>query len=105
MDSEKQLRTMQKQTEILPRLFAALTRGGAQKQTRINSARTSILLRAFAFRSALVAVIVSAASPTLPGTPAGQTLKKWLEAFNSGDHARMIAFAKFYMPDRVQKMD
>src|SRR5262245_23929627 len=76
-----------------------------QKQFLMAGSLTPILLRTFVFASALIAALVSAAPPTLPGTPAGQTLKKWLEAFNSGDRDRMITFAKVYMPDRVQKME
>jgi hypothetical protein len=39
------------------------------------------------------------AQTTIPDTPAGQTFKAWLEAFNSGEHAQLDAFYKKYQPD------
>jgi retinol-binding protein 3 len=36
---------------------------------------------------------------TIPGTPAGQTLKAWFEAFNSGDRAKMDAYCHKYDPE------
>ena len=34
----------------------------------------------------------------IPDTPAGRVLRAWLEAFNSGDRARMDDFLKSYAP-------
>src|SRR3954470_22975077 len=34
----------------------------------------------------------------IPTTPAGDALRAWLEAFNSGDSARITAFARTYDP-------
>ena len=39
-----------------------------------------------------------AASPTIPDTPAGHVLQAWLDAFNSGDRARIEAYHKKYEP-------
>jgi len=38
--------------------------------------------------------------PVIPDTPAGHTLGLWLEAFNSGDRARMESFIETYTPTR-----
>jgi hypothetical protein len=40
------------------------------------------------------------AQPAIPDTPAGRTLKAWLEAFNSGDRAQMEAYIKKFDPAR-----
>src|SRR5947209_13318149 len=37
---------------------------------------------------------------TIPDTPAGHTLKAWLDAFNSGDRATEEKYLKTYDPDR-----
>ncbi len=46
----------------------------------------------------IVAACSSAAlaAPTIPDTPAGRTLKAWLDAFNSGDRAQLEAYTKKY---------
>ena len=38
--------------------------------------------------------------PSIPDTPAGHTLKAWLDAFNSGDRALMDAYYHRYDPSR-----
>jgi len=38
--------------------------------------------------------------PAIPDTPAGHTLKAWLEAFNSGDRARLDAYLQKYDPGK-----
>ena len=38
-------------------------------------------------------------APPIPDTPAGHTLKAWLDAFNSGDRARIEQFVATYHPD------
>src|SRR5262245_42369770 len=43
------------------------------------------------------AAFYATAQPVFPDTPAGRTAKAWLEAFNSGDRARMEAY--------IQKFD
>ncbi|MBS2026636.1 MAG: S41 family peptidase [Deltaproteobacteria bacterium] len=37
-------------------------------------------------------------SPTIPDTPAGRTLRAWLDAFNSGDPAKFQAYRAIYEP-------
>src|SRR5690348_5950781 len=39
-------------------------------------------------------------SVTVPDTPAGHALQAWLEAFNSGDRARIQAYLAKYEPAR-----
>jgi len=46
----------------------------------------------------LCAFMLLAAQP--PDTPAGRTLAAWLEAFNSGDRAKMAAFLEVHAPKR-----
>ena len=38
------------------------------------------------------------AQPAVPDTPAGQVLRAWLEAFNSGDRDRIAAYVQKYEP-------
>lgn len=42
----------------------------------------------------------AAAGVTIPDTPAGRTLSAWLEAFNSGDPARLDDYYKKYDPEK-----
>ena len=39
-------------------------------------------------------------SPVIPDTPAGHTLQAWLDAFNSGDRARIQAYQAKYEPTK-----
>jgi hypothetical protein len=39
-------------------------------------------------------------TPTIPDTPAGHALEAWLDAFNSGDRARIQAYLAKYEPDK-----
>jgi Peptidase family S41/N-terminal domain of Peptidase_S41 in eukaryotic IRBP len=39
-------------------------------------------------------------SPAIPDTPAGHTFQAWLDAFNSGDRARIQAYLEKYDPTR-----
>ena len=48
----------------------------------------------------LFAAFCASAQPAFPDTPAGRTLKAWLEAFNSGDRARMEAYIQKFDPTR-----
>jgi retinol-binding protein 3 len=53
----------------------------------------------------LVIVFASLATPqpqavNIPDTPAGHTLKAWLDAFNSGDRATEAKYLKTYDPER-----
>jgi len=46
-----------------------------------------------------VGMACAVAQPRIPNTPAGQTLSVWLDAFNSGDRARMESFVKAVDPE------
>lgn len=46
----------------------------------------------------LAIAVASPQSPTIPDTPAGHTLQAWLDAFNSGDRARVQAYIDKYDP-------
>src|SRR3989442_11624660 len=46
----------------------------------------------------LVAARAWPQSPVIPDTPAGHTLRAWLDAFNSGDRARIQAYVATYDP-------
>ena len=48
----------------------------------------------------VLARLVASAQPAFPDTPAGQTLKAWFEAFNSGDQTRMTSYLQKYDPAR-----
>jgi hypothetical protein len=53
---------------------------------------------------ALSAAALTAQQPTppaIPKTPAGSVLRAWLDAFNSGDNARIDAYDRRYQPDRT----
>lgn len=41
----------------------------------------------------------SRAEPAIPVTPAGDMLRQWLDAFNSGDSTRLATFLAGYQPD------
>jgi len=53
----------------------------------------------------LLGLVLAAAPPPPPDTPAGQTLTRWLGAFNSGDKAKLKAFLETYNPGRVNQID
>src|SRR5690349_8338338 len=40
-------------------------------------------------------------TPSIPDTPAGHTLRAWLDAFNSGDRERIQAYLTKYDPTRT----
>ena len=42
---------------------------------------------------------------SIPDTPAGHVLAAWLDAFNSGDRARMSAYRETYEPAAAQPLD
>jgi hypothetical protein len=48
----------------------------------------------------LLSTLWAAAQPVIPDTPAGRTLKAWLDAFNSGDRARMESYIQKFDPAR-----
>src|SRR5258708_27750607 len=45
-----------------------------------------------------IAACAWAQPPAIPDTPAGHTLQAWLDAFNSGDPARIQAYLTKYEP-------
>src|SRR6266576_3618781 len=53
-------------------------------------------------RSIFILLVSSACAwpqaPAIPDTPAGHTLQAWLDAFNSGDRARIQAYLAKYEP-------
>ncbi len=60
-----------------------------------------VLLRSFVFL--LVSITCGLAQVTVPDTPAGHTLHAWLDAFNSGDRARIETYVKTI--DQTQSVD
>jgi retinol-binding protein 3 len=58
--------------------------------------------RSLCLAAALVAAPLGAQSagpPAIPDTPAGRVLRAWLDAFNTGDTARMAAYYRRHQPD------
>src|SRR6266480_4760850 len=55
-------------------------------------------------RSIFIFLVSSACAwpqaPHIPDTPAGHTLQAWLDAFNSGDRARIQAYVAKYEPTK-----
>ncbi len=49
----------------------------------------------------LLASCACAQQPAIPDTPAGHTLQAWLDAFNSGDRARIEAYVKTVDPSKT----
>jgi len=47
----------------------------------------------------------AAPQPAIPDTKAGAVLTAWLDAFNSGDHARLSAYLDKYEPDHKDRLD
>ena len=59
-------------------------------------------MRKIAFAVVLFAGAVAAAAPVaIPDTPAGHTLKAWLDAFNSGERAQLESYIKKYNPAKA----
>jgi Peptidase family S41/N-terminal domain of Peptidase_S41 in eukaryotic IRBP len=52
------------------------------------------------FTFTLLLVIVAQAQTAIPDTPAGKTLRAWLDAFNSGDRTKVDAYVKTHQPDQ-----
>jgi CubicO group peptidase (beta-lactamase class C family) len=51
--------------------------------------------------ASLCAASPAAPSVTLPDTPAARVFSAWLDAFNSGDRAKVTQFYKMYRPDKL----
>jgi hypothetical protein len=57
------------------------------------------------FIPALLFVAIGHAQTTIPDTPAGKILHAWLDAFNSGDRAKIEAYIKTFEPQQsVERM-
>ena len=57
------------------------------------------------FTSVLLFAAIGYAQTTIPDTPAARTLRAWLDAFNSGDRAKIEAYIKTYDPQQsVERM-
>src|SRR5437762_13963048 len=56
--------------------------------------------KALVLLSLLAAVRAWSQSPASHDTPAGHTLQAWLDAFNSGDRARIQAYVAKYEPTK-----
>lgn len=48
----------------------------------------------------LLLCVTAFAQTSIPDTPAGRTLRAWLDAFNSGDRTQIEAYIKKYEPDQ-----
>src|SRR3984957_12131756 len=72
------------------------------RQSPAPEKRNSIVVRArLCFFLLLVAVMPlgARADVGVPDTPAGRTLRAFLDAFNSGNHDRIAAYVKEYDPE------
>jgi hypothetical protein len=65
-----------------------------------RSCLTLLLALAAAFAQQTAPQPQAAAPPAIPETPAGRTLKAWLDAFNSGDRAQLDAYLHKYDPGK-----
>ena len=52
------------------------------------------------FIPVLLFAAIGYAQTTIPDTPAGRTLRAWLDAFNSGDRAKVEAYIKTFEPEQ-----
>ena len=76
--------------------------------TNSNGAYTAMAFRtrrvlaraAMACSIVLIGLNSASADVTIPDTPAGRIMSAWLEAFNSGDRARLDDYFKSYEPER-----
>jgi retinol-binding protein 3 len=65
----------------------------------LKKARVALLL------PILLVGLVAQDQTTIPDTPAGKVLRAWLDAFNSGDRAKMEAYIKTFDPQQsVERM-
>src|SRR5437870_6112709 len=53
----------------------------------------------------LLFAAIGYAQTTIPDTPAGKALRAWLDAFNSGDRAKVEAYVKTFEPEQsIERM-
>src|ERR1700693_3024393 len=57
-------------------------------------------LRLVLFLPILLFAAIGLAQTTIPDTPAGRTFRAWLDAFNSGDRAKIEAYIKTFDPEQ-----
>jgi hypothetical protein len=62
--------------------------------------RTHMLLIAASLVSAHLAA-QAPTPPSIPGTPAGEVVRAWLDAFASADTARIMDYYRRYQPERI----
>ncbi len=62
--------------------------------------RICLIPRVFVPVLVFVSACAWAQSPAIPNTPAGQALQAWLDAFNSGDRAKIQAYLTKYEPTK-----
>src|SRR5947209_18212444 len=62
-------------------------------------------LKLACFMLALLFAGIGYAQTTIPDTPAGKALRAWLDAFNSGDRAKVEAYVKTFEPEQsIERM-
>lgn len=64
----------------------------------------SLSLSLFVFLSSLCAPCSAAPAIPVPDAPAGRAFSAWLDAFNSGDRARVEQFYKTYGPNKLEHL-
>lgn len=53
----------------------------------------------------IIGCVSGLAQPAIPDSPAGKTLAAWLEAFNSGDKAKIEAYCQKYEPGKSENLE
>ena len=71
------------------------------RQSPAPERRSSTVVRACLCFVFVVAILPlgARADVSIPDTPAGRTLRAFLDAFNSGEHDRIAAYVKAYDPE------
>src|SRR5690348_12927956 len=87
-------------------LLSFCAAGGFRMLFTKNRARTRLQFRArfphfkLVLCLSLLVAMTALAQTSIPDTPAGRTLGAWLDAFNSGDRAKVESYIKKYDPDK-----
>jgi hypothetical protein len=61
---------------------------------------------AFGLIASLASTVVGAqvpSAPSIPNTPVGEVIRVWLDAFRSGDTARIMDYYRRYQPERIAR--
>jgi hypothetical protein len=77
----------------------SVNRGESMSRRLVSTAALVAGLVSVGFVSLPAAAQTQMTAVAIPDTPAGGVLKAWLDAFNSGDSARITAYYKQYQPD------